>query len=90
LVWGDRDRAYGDLLGFLGLPDEPAMREFFDTQVSADAAHRERWREEISEADQEAIRERYEAALAQLEAEGCHCASVLRRSYEQSGVKGES
>jgi Sulfotransferase family len=86
LVWGDRERAYGDLLGFLGLSDEPAMREFFDSQVSADAAHRERWRQEISEADQQAIRERYEAALAQLEAEGYHCAPVLRRSYEQGAV----
>jgi sulfotransferase family protein len=87
LVWGDRERAYGDLLGFLELDDEPAMREFFDSQMSADAAHRERWREGLDEAEQEVVRERYEAALAKLEAESHHCAPVLRRSYEQSAVR---
>jgi Sulfotransferase family len=86
LVWGDRERAYGDLLGFLELDDEPAMREFFASQVSSDAAHRERWREGIAEADQEAIRERYEAALAQLDSNGYQCAAVLRRAYERGAV----
>ena len=66
LVWGDRERAYGDLLDFLELSDEPAMREFFSSQMSADAAHRERWREDTSEADQErdlkALRGRARAA----------------------------
>jgi sulfotransferase family protein len=86
LVWGDRERAYGDLLGFLELDDEPAMRDFFAAQMSADAAHRERWREGMSEDEQEAVRKRYEAALAQLEADGYQCAPVLRRSYEQGAV----
>jgi Sulfotransferase family len=87
LVWGDRERAYGDLLGFLELSDEPAMREFFSSQMSADAAHRERWREDTSEADQEVISRRYEAALAQLSADGYQCAPVLRRSYEQGAAR---
>jgi hypothetical protein len=88
LVWGDRERAYGDLLASLELDDEPAMRGFFDSQMSADAAHRERWREGLDEAEQEVVRERYEEALAKLEAEGYHCAPVLRRSYDQSAVRG--
>jgi sulfotransferase family protein len=87
LVWGDRERAYGDLCGFLELSDEPAMREFFSSQMSADAAHRERWREEISEPDQEVISRRYEAALAQLAADDYQCAAVLRRSYEQGAAR---
>jgi sulfotransferase family protein len=87
LVWGDRERAYGDLLGFLELSDEPAMREFFTSQVSADAAHRERWRTDIAEADQEVISKRYEAALAQVENDGYQCAAVLRRSYEQGAAR---
>ncbi len=87
LVWGDRERAYGDLLGFLELDDEPAMREFFASHVSAEAAHRERWREGLPEADQEAIRRRYEAALAELEAQGYHCAAVLRRAYGHGAVR---
>jgi hypothetical protein len=86
LVWGDRERAYGDLLGFLELDDEPAMRDFFSTQMSGDAAHRERWREGMDESEQEAVRERYEAALAKLSEDGYHCAPVLRRSYQQSTV----
>jgi hypothetical protein len=88
LVWGDRERAYGDLLGFLELDDEPAMREFFEQQMSAGAAHRERWREGMSEAEQAEVRARYEAALAKLEDGGYHCAAVLRRSYEQAAVEG--
>jgi sulfotransferase family protein len=86
LVWGDRERAYGDLLGFLELSDEPAMREFFASEVSPEAAHRERWREGLSEADQAAVQGRYEEALAELEAKGYQCAPVLRRAYEQGPV----
>ena len=37
--------------------------------------------------DQEVISRRYEAALAQLDAEGYHCAAVLRRSYEQGAAR---
>ena len=87
LVWGDRERAYGDLLGFLELDDEPAMREFFASHVSAEAAHRERWREGLPEADQEAIRRRYEAALDELDAQGYQCAAVLRRAYGHGAVR---
>ena len=41
---------------FLGVDDEPAMREFFDAEMSADAAHRERWRKGLDEAEQAADR----------------------------------
>ena len=60
------------------------MREFFETEMSADAAHRERWRKGLDEAEQERITELYEATLERLEAEGYHCAPVLRRSYERT------
>ena len=63
------------------------MREFLTSQMSADAAHRERWREDVAEADQELISRRYEAALAQLEGDGYQCAAVLRRSYEQGAAR---
>ena len=84
LVDSDREGAYAELLGFLGVADEPAMRAFFESEMSSDAAHRERWREGLSEADQRTIVDLYEATLARLEAEGYHCAPVLRRSYERS------
>jgi Sulfotransferase family len=86
LVWGDRERSYGELLSFLGVSDEPAMRGFFEGEMSADAAHRERWREGHSEAEQEVISAAYAAALERLEREGFHCAHLLRRSYERQGA----
>jgi hypothetical protein len=84
LVASDRAGAYAELLEFLGLDDEPAMRQFFDTEMDADAAHSERWRKGLDEAEQARITELYETTLARLEAEGYHCAPVLRRSYERS------
>jgi Sulfotransferase family len=84
LVDSDREGAYAELLGFLGVSDEPAMRAFFESEMSSDAAHRERWRQGLSEDEQRMIVERYEATLARLEAENYHCAAVLRRSYERS------
>ncbi|MQA74148.1 MAG: hypothetical protein GEU88_07395 [Solirubrobacterales bacterium] len=83
LVWSDREGAYTELREFLGIADEPAMREFFETEMNADAAHRERWRKGLSEVEQAEIVGLYEAQLDRLEAEGYHCAPVLRRSYER-------
>jgi hypothetical protein len=83
LVWSDRDRAYAELCEFLGVADEPAMRAFFDAEMSADAAHRERWRKGLTDAEQAEIVRLYEAALERLEGEDYHCAPVLRRSYER-------
>ncbi len=84
LVHSDREPAYAELLGFLGVADEPAMREFFESEMNADAAHRERWRKGLDEAEQEQITDLYETTLERLEAEGYHCAPVLRRSYERA------
>lgn len=84
LVQSDREGSYAELLAFLGIEDEPAMRRFFDSEMSADAAHRERWRQGLDEAEQAEITAAYEATLARLEAEGYHCAPVLRRSYERT------
>jgi hypothetical protein len=84
LVWGDRERAYSDLLGFLGVSDEPVMREFFEGRMNADAAHRERWREGLDQAAQAEITATYERTLDRLEREGYHCAPALRRSYERT------
>jgi len=83
LVWSDRETAYAELLGFLGVADQPAVRAFFEDEMNADAAHRERWREGLSADEQAEIVRRYEAELERLEAEDYHCAPVLRRSYER-------
>jgi hypothetical protein len=90
LVWGDRGPSYAGLLEFLGVSDEDRMRRFFDEQMDADAAHRERWREGRSEGEQELLVEAYAAALDRIEGEGFHCAPLLRRSFERAGVAGAS
>jgi hypothetical protein len=59
------------------------MRSFFDDEMNASNAHRERWREGLDESQQAAVVARYEQALATIEAEGYHCAGLLRRNYER-------
>jgi hypothetical protein len=88
LVWGDRDASYEGLRTFLGVAEEPAMRKFFEERMSAGAAHRERWREGYTQAQQDEIQTAYEAALQRLERDGFHCAEVLRRSFERTAVAG--
>jgi Sulfotransferase family len=82
LVDGDREDVYGQILDYLGLEDEPAMRAFFDDEMSASAAHKERWREGLDEAQQTALVRDYEKTLDRLEREDFHCAPQLRRAYE--------
>lgn len=83
LVDGDRDRVYGELLDYLGVADEPAMREFFETEMSASAAHKERWREGLDPDAQANLVSEYERTLERLEREGFHCAPHLRRAYDR-------
>ena len=66
LVWSDREGAYAELCAFLGISDEPEMRKFFDTEMNADAANRERWRKGLSEPEQAEIVRRYDAELDRL------------------------
>lgn len=83
LVAGDREAVYAELLDFLDLEDEPAMRSFFEDEMSASAAHKERWREGLSEEGQAQLVRDYEKTLDRLEREGFHCAPHLRRAYER-------
>jgi hypothetical protein len=83
LVAGDRERVLAELLEFMGLDEEPELRRFFDEEMSAGAAHKERWREGLSEAQQTELAHEYEKTLARLEGEGFHCAPVLRAAYER-------
>ncbi len=84
LVWANRDGAYAQLLDFLGIDDERAMRDFFELRMTAEAANRGRWREGLDDAERRAVSEHYEATLARLEREGYHCAALLRRTYERT------
>jgi hypothetical protein len=83
LVAGDREAVYTRIRDFSDLDDDPAMRTFFDEQMSAGAAHKERWREGLSPEEQEALAREYAKTLARLEREGFHCAPQLRAAYER-------
>ncbi len=84
LVWGDREASYEGLREFLGLKESAEMRAFFDEDMNAAKAHRERWREGLDDAQQAAVVRRYEQTLGRIEREGYHCARLLRRSYERT------
>jgi hypothetical protein len=86
LVADDREASYASLLGFLELADEPPMREFFETEMTAVNAHRDRWREGLTQAEAEEVAAAYEAALDHAEAEGFLSAPLLRRVYERERV----
>lgn len=81
LVAGDREGVYARIREFTGLDDDPAMRAFFEDEMSADAAHKERWREGLSSQRQAELVREYEKTLDRLEAEGFHCAPQLRAAY---------
>jgi hypothetical protein len=89
LVYGDRERTYRQLLDFLGTEDELEMRSYFETKMSAARAHRERWREGLSEDDQRDYVRRYDEALGRLERDGVHCAGLLRAAFERTAPTEE-
>lgn len=83
LVDGDREAVYSQVLEFLEIEDEPEMRRFFEEEMSASAAHKERWREGLTPESQAALVREYEKTLDRLEHEGFHCAPELRRAYDE-------
>jgi hypothetical protein len=85
LVGDDGDEPYARLLEFLELEDEPPMREYFDSEMTPENAHRDRWREGLSEPEQREVIGAYEEALDTIESERYTSAPILRRIYERSG-----
>jgi hypothetical protein len=70
LVLLDREPTYARLLDYTGLDDEPAMREFFDSELTPQRAHLGRWRAELDPAEQEEVTGLYRDVLRQLHEEG--------------------
>lgn len=83
LVAGDRERTYDGLREFADIDDDPEMRRFFDEEMNAGAANQDRWRQGLSGQQQAELEREYEETLTRLEAEGFHCAPVLRAAYER-------
>lgn len=83
LVGHEREPTYADLLGFLGLDDEAAMRDFFAAEMTAEKAHLGRWRQQLRGPSRAWVERRYEWTVAALEREGNHAAPVLRAALER-------
>jgi hypothetical protein len=66
LVANDRERSYSQVLDFLELEDEPGMREFFETQITAEYGHLGRWKTELSRSGRLAATARYARSLRRL------------------------
>lgn len=76
----DREATYRRLLAFVGLSDVPAIRAFFDEQVSGDRAHIARWREDVPDEMRAAFLDAYHEAAERL---------ATRWGYEPDLVPGE-
>jgi hypothetical protein len=85
LVAGDREGSYARLLNTIGAGDDPAMRAFFDREMSGETAHKGRWTAGLGPIERRRVRRRYERTLAALEREGNHVAGPLIEAYEHSG-----
>jgi hypothetical protein len=70
LVAGDRERAYRRLVEFLEVADDAPIRRYFDTEISAEAAHHGRWRERLPPPDARRIDRHYRRLVRQLRREG--------------------
>lgn len=84
LVWGNRRQTYRSLHEFLGIEREPRVRRYFKRRMSSDRAHQDRWRGDLTDEGAEEVLRHYEGTLERLEADGVHCAPLLRRVYEDS------
>jgi Sulfotransferase family len=70
LVLTDRDRSYARLLEFIELPDDPAMRAFFESEVGPERAHVGRWRTELEPAERAELEAAYAETVTELRADG--------------------
>jgi hypothetical protein len=70
LVLTERERTYARLLEFLELPDDPAMRSFFESEVGPERAHVGRWRAELAHTEREQLESAYAETVAELRAAG--------------------
>ncbi len=78
-----RRRSYTGMRRFAGIGSERDMLDYFQGRVKVRNAHTERWRESVPERRQAELDARYEEILAGLEADGAHCAGLLRAVQER-------
>src|SRR4029078_482341 len=86
LVVADRARSYERLREFLALPDDHAMRSFFESEVDPERAHIGRWRTEPAESERAELDSAYRATIAELRADAISCAPRDRSLDLADGV----
>jgi hypothetical protein len=70
LVTQDRAGTIQRICEFLGVSMDPAMLTWFDENVTADAAHQDRWRRQFDRKTVERLDKRYAEAVERLRAAG--------------------
>jgi hypothetical protein len=73
LVRNAREETYQRVLDFLGIDDDPGMREYFEQTVSPDKARIGSWSTLVPDGEEERFDARYQEVLAKLEASGVSC-----------------
>jgi hypothetical protein len=79
LITEDRNGQYQRLIEFLGAGDDPAMRRFFDEEMTPERAHVGQWREVIPVKDRRMFNRTYRDLLKGLRVDGVTCVEALRR-----------
>lgn len=77
-----REAAYGRLLAALGVDDEPGMRAYLETELTAGRARIGRWREGLTPREQQAVGARYQAILRRLAKRGVDLEGLLPAARE--------
>lgn len=69
LVVLNREQSFADILQHLGIPVEERLREYFDTNLTAEKMSQGKWREDVS--DPISFDRKYQAILRELQSQGC-------------------
>ena len=80
----NRRRSFAGMRRFAGLGSEREMLDYFQGRVKVRNAHTERWREDVPERRQAEVDARYERILDGFEADGVHCAELLRSVHSRT------
>jgi Sulfotransferase family len=77
-------RGLRPICSFSGLYAHKRMKRFFNRRMSAELAHSDRWRAGVGDRRAAELERLYEGILDRFEADGVHCAPLLRRTLERS------
>lgn len=70
LIWREREPSYRALLAFLGIPDSPNLRSFFDSELTPARANIGRWRSDLPRSQHTRAESLYRNSLHRLERAG--------------------